>query len=180
MRYAVIDLETTGFSPHEDRVVEMACVLMEDGAILRTWSTLVDPGRPIPGYATGVHGITDADVRGAPAFAMAQRYLRVICEGSIAAAHNAAFDSSFLPGLRDLRWICTLELARRCFPNAPNHKCQTLRRYLQIEPASAAALQPHRALSDALVTAGILVRCLALTSRGHQSQQPGQRYATTT
>ena len=79
MRYAVIDLETTGFSPTTDRVVEAACVLVEQGAITRTWSSLVNPGRAIPEYATRVHGITDADVRNAPRFEFVQRQLFKMC-----------------------------------------------------------------------------------------------------
>jgi len=59
VRYAVVDVETTGFSPREDRVVEVACVLLDTRLqIAGGFSSLVDPGRPIPQYATGVHGIT--------------------------------------------------------------------------------------------------------------------------
>ncbi|MFN2450055.1 MAG: PolC-type DNA polymerase III [Candidatus Baltobacteraceae bacterium] len=157
MRYAVIDLETTGFNPREDRVVEMACVLVEDGHVGRSWSTLVDPQRSIPPHATRVHGICDADVAGAPPFMRAQRALHGLCAGATVVAHNARFDLSFLPLLERLPSLCTVQLARRCFPNAPNHKCQTLREYLQID---LPGVQAHRALGDALVTAAILVRCL--------------------
>lgn len=168
MRYAVIDLETTGFSPIDDRVVEAACVLVEDGAIVRSWSTLVDPGRPIPECASRVHGITDADVAHAPPFEWAQCELLTLCEGAIVVAHNAAFDLSFLPLLARLPSLCTLKLARRRFPNAPNHKNQTLREFLRIDellrshgrPQLVEGMPAHRALADALVTAGILLRCL--------------------
>jgi DNA polymerase III subunit epsilon len=192
MRYAIIDLETTGFSPISDRVVEAACVLVQDGAIVRTWSSLVNPERPIPDYASRVHGITDADVAGAPPFERVQRVLYSLCEGATVVAHNASFDLGFLPLLAPLPSLCTLQLARRRFPNAPNHKNQTLRAYLHVDdllrsllchadhrchaelveaqpveahPVEARsieprALQPHRALGDALVTAGILLRCL--------------------
>lgn len=161
MRYAVIDVETTGFSPVIDRVVEAACVIVEGGRILRTWSSLVDPQRPIPSHATRVHGIDDADVAGAPSFELVQRQLRRMCVGKTVAAHNAAFDLSFLPALGHLPSVCTLQLARRWFPDAPNHKNQTLRTYLRIdEDARFANLPAHRALGDALVTAAILIRCL--------------------
>lgn len=169
MRYAIIDVETTGFSPISDRVVEAACVLVQDGAIVSTWSSLVNPERPIPEYASRVHGITDADVAGAPRFERVQRELYALCEGATVVAHNAPFDLGFLPLLAPLPSLCTLQLARRRFPNAPNHKNQTLRAYLRIddllrachaELVEACALQPHRALGDALVTAGILLRCL--------------------
>lgn len=172
MLYAVIDLETTGFSPIIDRVVEAACVLVQDRAIVRTWSTLVNPERAIPEYASRVHGITDADVQNAPLFDRVQRELFALCEGATVVAHNASFDLSFLPLLAPLPSLCTLQLSRRRFPNAPNHKNQTLRDYLLIDQllrrihpschpeVSKGAHRPHRALSDALVTAGILLRCI--------------------
>lgn len=161
MRYAVVDVETTGFSPVHDRVVEIACVTVEDLRIVDTWSTLVHPGRPIPAYATRVHGITDADVASAPSYDFAVRRLRRRCRGATVAAHNAAFDRSFLPELDRLPWVCTLQLARRWFPDAPNHKNQTLRAYLGIDHDERfTGLTAHRALGDALVTAAILIRCL--------------------
>lgn len=170
MRYAVIDLETTGFSPINDRVVEMACVLIHDRAIAGTWSTLVNPRIPIPSYATRVHGITDADVAHAPSFMRAQLQLFNLCLGAIVVAHNAKFDLSFLPLFASLPSLCTLQLARRYFPNAPNHKNQTLRHYLNIDPLlTHYALHPHRAHSDALVTAGILLRCLDVGLEGQQA-----------
>ncbi len=178
MRYAVIDVETTGFCARNDRVVEAACVHVDNGEIAATWATLVNPGRSIPQYATRVHGITDADVANAPPFEFVQRKLFERCAGALVVAHNAAFDLSFLPMLATVPSLCTLRLARRRFPNAPNHKNQTLRGYLAVddllrtrtpfpyEPDSA----PHRALADALVTAGILLRCL---ERPHAGQTGG-------
>ncbi len=157
----MVDVETTGFSHASDRVVEMACVVVSGRTIVQTWSTLVDPRRPIPEYATRVHGITDQDVTNAAPFVVAQRRLRRLCRGSTVVAHNAAFDLGFLPALAHLPSLCTLRLARRCFPQAPNHRNQTLRRYLRIDDDPALAdLPAHRALADALVTAAILLRCL--------------------
>lgn len=161
MRYAVVDVETTGFSPVSDQVVEIACVLVEDLRIVEMWSTLVDPGRPIPAHATRVHGIGDDQVAGAPPFDIAQQQLKMRCKGATVVAHNASFDLGFLPALARLPSLCTVQLARRWFPDAPNHKNQTLRAYLGIDKdARFADLPAHRALGDAMVTAAILIRCL--------------------
>jgi DNA polymerase III epsilon subunit family exonuclease len=161
MRYAVIDLETTGFSAVNDRVVEMACVLVRDRIIVDRWSTLVNPERRIPEHATRVHGITDEDVANAPSFELAQRQLYRRCRGATVVAHNAAFDLAFLPALHRLPSLCTVRLARRAFPDAPNYKNQTLRAYLELDRDPAlAAFSAHRALGDAMVTANILLRCL--------------------
>ena len=65
-RYCVIDVETTGFRPWADRIVEVACVLLDGCRVAGRWSTLVNPGMPIPAEATAVHGITDGMVAAAP------------------------------------------------------------------------------------------------------------------
>ncbi len=158
-RFAVIDVETTGFSPARDRIVEMACVLVEGGEIAGRWSTLVNPGMPIPSYATAVHGIGDAMVRDAPCAAEALAELRARCAGYTVAAHCALFDLSFVgPAVRS-EGLCTMRLARRLFPEAPNHRNQTLRRFLAIDRVAGAELHAHRALGDAIVTAHVLLAC---------------------
>jgi DNA polymerase-3 subunit epsilon len=165
-RYAVVDVETTGFSPASDRVVEVACVVVQDRRVEHRWSSLVNPGRPIPWRATQVHGITDADVAPAPSFARVERELLALCAGATVVAHNASLDLSFLTALRERPHLCTLALARRAFPHAPDHKNQTLRRYLAIDrDPLLRGLAAHRALADAQVTAAILLRCLARLAR---------------
>ncbi len=160
-RYAVVDVETTGFSPASDRVVEVACVVIQDGRVERRWSTLVNPERPIPVYATGVHGIADEDVAQSPTYAEVEGELFALCDGATVVAHNAAFDLGFLTALQQRPVICTLALARRAFPHAPNHKNQTLRTYLGIDrDPMLRGLEAHRALADAQVTGAILLRCL--------------------
>jgi DNA polymerase III epsilon subunit-like protein len=160
-RFAVVDVETTGFSHLRDRVVEMACVILDGGHIVDTWSSLVNPEIPIPEFATAVHGISDEDVLDAPLFPEAQAAIARRCAGATVVAHNLAFDIGFLPALSTRPTVCSLRLARQAFPNAPNHKNQTLRHYLGIDrdPALEGATA-HRALGDALVTASILLRCL--------------------
>ncbi len=160
-RFAVIDLETTGFSPAADRVVEFACVIVQDHRIEYTWSTLVNPLRPIPRYATAVHGITDEHVANARPMWSIEPQIRRLCAGAVIVAHNASFDLSFLPALQSRPSLCTVALARRAFPHAPNHKNQTLRAYLGLDrDQSLRGLEAHRALADALVTAGIFLRCV--------------------
>jgi DNA polymerase III epsilon subunit-like protein len=161
-RYAIVDVETTGFSPREDRVVEVACVVID--ARLReigTFASLVDPGRPIPPYATAVHGIRDRDVVGAPALEALAPRLRALTAGATVVAHNVAFDRRFLTCLEDREWLCTLRLARRVFPRAPAYANQALRDYLGIDDPRLRGRAAHRAFADALVTAGVLRACLA-------------------
>jgi DNA polymerase-3 subunit epsilon len=87
-----IDTETTGRDPTTDRVVEVACVRWEKGAITLRKSWLVNPGRPIPKEAFDVHGISDDAVKDAPAFASILPELLEALAGAVPLAYNAEFD----------------------------------------------------------------------------------------
>ncbi|MBL8481556.1 MAG: 3'-5' exonuclease, partial [Rhodocyclaceae bacterium] len=93
---AIVDLETTGASPRHDRVTEIGIVFMADGKVEREWSTLVQPGCPIPPAIQRFTGITDDMVRDAPRFADLADTLRAMLAGRIFVAHNARFDYGFL------------------------------------------------------------------------------------
>lgn len=94
--FAVVDVETTGFSPHHDRVVELAVVVLAaDGDVRDRFATLVDPGRD-PG-PTHVHGITAGMLVGAPCFADVQPYVAHLLSGRVLVGHNVGrFDLAFL------------------------------------------------------------------------------------
>jgi DNA polymerase III subunit epsilon len=158
-RLAVLDTETTGFDPAQGHgLVEVACVLLEGGEIGATWSTLVNPGRPIPSDAAAVHGITDAMVRDAPGPAEVASELQQRCAGLPLVFHNAAFDLPFLAALMRRGGqppllqpvVDTLGLARGLF-EAGGNGLGALAARLGL-PAETA----HRALGDALTTARLL------------------------
>ena len=168
----VIDTETTGLTPSEDRIVEIAAVMMSG----ERFSSLVSPiGRPIPPTASAVHHLRDADVAKAPLLSdieSGDQWEHLMDAQVALAAHNAAFDRGFLVGsgqsgspeyYRDARWICTWRCAMHLWPEAPSHSNQVLRYFLDLtdgELGLPRGLAPHRALYDALVTAGILRRML--------------------
>ncbi len=164
---AVVDTETTGFSPSDGTViVEVAVVRLVDARVREelSWSSLVDIGRPIPPDATAVHGITTAMLAGAPKRAEVARRLREACGDRPLAFHNAPFDLPFLAamlrraGLPPL-WnpvVDTLGLARGLFgPGSNSLGALAARLGLPRETA-------HRALGDALTTARLF---LALAGR---------------
>lgn len=157
-RFAVIDIETTGLSPSRDSVLEIACVKIDVDHIVGHWSTLVRPTGPIPAFATAIHGIDEAMVSDSPSLNVALGTLRRFTRGYTLAAHNAVFDFRFL-NLRPRNGICTMRLARFVVPEAPNHKNQTLRTYFRLDKRLQKEILPHRALSDALVTAHVLLAC---------------------
>jgi DNA polymerase III subunit epsilon len=171
-RYAVVDVETTGFSPTADRIVEVACVALDGTRTVDRWSTLVNPGRPIPDRASAIHGITDAMVAGAPPLAVALDELRRRCAGRLVGAHCAQFDLSFLRDLGIESALCTMRLARALVPEAPNHKNQTLRAFLRLDEAIGHELGAHRALDDAIVSAHVLIAC----RRRFRARRPGESW----
>lgn len=166
----VIDSETTGASPPEAAVCELAAVPVQDnGKVLaeEAISSIINPGHPIPPDCRAVHHLSDNDVVKAPSLngAMATKFSH-ITSGPIA-AHNMAFD---LPFIKDYLidgavTLCTYRCALHLFPTSPNHRNQTLRYFLGVEPPERylRGLYPHRALYDAMVTAYILSYMLKQT-----------------
>ncbi len=164
-RYVVFDLETTGLSPSRgDAIVSIGAVRVDNAALTEErFSTLVDPGRPIPPGSTRYHGITDAMVRGAPSEAEAVAAFAAFAEGSVLVAHNAGFDMTCLaaaeyrgaPPLPNPA-LCSLVLSQWLDPAEPDHSLDGLAtRMDEVIPGR------HDALGDALGTAAIFVRLLA-------------------
>jgi DNA polymerase-3 subunit epsilon len=155
-----VDTETTGMSPlFGHRLVEVARVAIVDGALGEEWSTLIDPGRPIPADAARVHGITDAMVAGATKPAEAGRLLRAACADFPLVFHNAAFDLPFLLHLfRDAGAptllnpiVDTLGLARGLFGTG-SRALGALATRLELPVETA-----HRALGDTRTTARVFI-----------------------
>ena len=150
---AMVDVETTGSDPATDRITEIA-VLQSDGiALTAQWSTLVNPGRPMPAPIQSLTGITQSMVDAAPRFADIAEEVYERLAGRVFVAHNARFDYGFLrreferAGLKYLaKTLCTVRLSRRLYPGAPGHDLDSL-----IERHGLACEARHRALPDAAV-----------------------------
>lgn len=157
--YAVVDTETTGFSPRQgDRVVEVAVVLLDaSGRTQDRWETLLDPGRGVG--ATHVHGITADDVAGAPRFADVAPHLVSLMAGRLIVGHNVAFDLRFLaaefagvglrPPLTD-HALCTQALAAQYLPGPKRTLAACC------EQAGVTNAHAHSALGDTIATAELL------------------------
>lgn len=155
---AVLDFETTGLDAQANRVCEVAVLRLEPGAAPAAWSSLVQPGVPMPAVAEGVHGISDAMLRGAPGWPEVWPALEARLEGAVIVAHNAPFDLGFLraenarhglstPALGPV--LDTLPLARQVF-GLPRCSLADLSRRLEIPQPAA-----HRALADCTTTAAL-------------------------
>lgn len=159
--HAVIDFETTGLSPALGaRPTEVAIVLIADGKIIDRFQSLMNPGASIPKDIQVLTGITNEMVRKAPKVEAVMSDAMQFVGTHPVVAHNAAFDSKFwdaelrrINGRRKQEFACSMLLARRIFPEAPNHKLGTLVRTLGL-PATG---RYHRALADAEATAYLLL-----------------------
>lgn len=128
-RYAVFDIETTGFSSaHHHRILEIAVVLVDDdGNVVYEWETLLNPQRDVS--ATEIHGLTAADVYSAPTFDQIAAELESLLCGRVPVAHNLSFDAPFLASEYDrlgysvplgrTTGLCTMRLASRYLPAGP-------------------------------------------------------------
>ena len=160
MKIAVIDTETTGLDPEKGSIVELAIVSLPS---FTNFSSLVKPEHPIELQAMAAHHLTEDMVADADPF---EKVIAdsMIEEADFIAAHNAEFDSGFLPPVKEKPWICTWRCARHLYPDSPSHSNQVLRYYLKLndkiqsdkDGRKIMKLPPHRALPDAWVTAHIL------------------------
>ncbi|MEW9548809.1 DEDD exonuclease domain-containing protein [Nonomuraea sp. NPDC050783] len=159
--FVVFDLETTGGSPAEDAITEIGAVKVRAGEVLGEFSTLVDPGGPIPPFISVLTGITDAMVVAAPRIeAVLPSFLEFI-RGSVLVAHNAGFDTRFVKAACAAHGhpapanpvLDTVDLARRVLTRdeTPNAKLATLARFFR-----STAEPCHRALQDARATVDVL------------------------
>ena len=148
-----LDLETTGASAGQDRITEVGLIEVDDGYFVREWSTLVNPGIPIPPLIQSLTGINDAMVAGAPYFEDIAQELHDAIAGRMLIAHNARFDYGFLEQEfkridRDFSApvLCTVRLSRKLFPQHARHNLDTLISRHDIDCDAR-----HRALGDARV-----------------------------
>ena len=161
--FTVVDVETTGLSPSNNRIIEIALVKSRGGKIIDNFHSFINPGREIPYYITQFTGITNDDVYDAPFFEEIADDIVSFIGNSILTGHNLPFDKSFLRrellsiGKEDIpnKHLCTLKIARRLYPELPSKSLGSVCKYLGIRNKNS-----HRALSDAQATAKILFKMI--------------------
>ena len=145
-----IDIETTGLNEDRDAIIEIGAVKFKGHRVEDEWSTVINPGRHIPEFITGLTGISDAEVRNAPRFRDIAHELNAFVGNAPVVGHNVRFDLGFLQkgGLfENNEVIDTYELAAVLMPTASRYNLGSLGKQLGILlPAT------HRALDDARVT----------------------------
>jgi DNA polymerase III subunit alpha, Gram-positive type len=171
--FIVLDLETTGLSPYSNKITEIAAMKIQNGKLIDTFHTLVNPQVPIPSFITRLTGITNELVSSSPKISEVLPSLKEFIEETPIVAHNAAFDLKFLAHNFMIhanhqllnRAVCTRKLATRLLNDLPSKKLSCLCEYYNIENSQA-----HRALSDTQATVEVFNHfCNQLKQLGCQS-----------
>lgn len=168
-RIAVIDFETTGISPSSScRATEIAVVMLENGRIVERYQSLMNAGVRVPAFIEQLTGISNAMLRTAPPAERVMEEVNEFVGCTPLLAHNASFDQKFwdfelgrIKRTRLQNFACSLLLARRLMPAAPNHKLGTLTTFAQLPHTG----QAHRAMADAEMAANLMAH-LAQELRG--------------
>ncbi len=160
--FVVFDIETTGFSAVNDRIIEIGAVKVENGVITEKFSEFVNPERPIPFEIEKLTSINDRMVEDAPNISVILPRFMDFCKGSVLVAHNADFDTGFIRhncevlGLPyDYTYVDTLGIARSFLEGLKNYKLDTV-----VEAMGCTLANHHRAVDDAGATADVFVRFL--------------------
>lgn len=157
--FIVFDIETTGFSPHNDKIIEIGAVKIRNKEVIDTFSEFIYPKCKIPYKITELTSITDEMVKDAdPIEVVLPKFMEFI-DGCAVVAHNAAFDTGFIKkncndlGLEFTSTIVdTVPLARFLYPDLKRVKLNLVAKYLGVSLENH-----HRAVDDAKATAEIFL-----------------------
>jgi DNA polymerase III subunit epsilon len=160
--YAIVDIETTGGYAANHRITEIAIYHHDGMQVTDTFHTLINPGRNIPYYISGLTGITSEMVFSAPTFEVVAKDVLAKLDGKVFVAHNAHFDYSFLKKEFEsvgINWqakkLCTVRLSRKIIPGLRSYSLGSLAESLGI-----AITNRHRAGGDAAATVRIFDQLL--------------------
>ena len=150
---SIVDVETTGLSAWNHRVIELGIIRVEDGQVVERYQQLVNPEQRIPSFIQQHTGITPAMVKTAPTFGQILPTVRPLLEGALFVAHNVGFDYAFIQAeyrrlglVFNAPKLCTVRLSRQLFPGYRHHGLDSIIHRFGIDcPAR------HRALDDAEV-----------------------------
>lgn len=153
--FVVVDLETTGFDPKYNEIIEISAIKVENGETIGTFSELVKPSCPVDSFITRLTGITDDMLASCRCVSDVLPDFISFVGDSILVGHNINFDVNFIydnllelsGSIFDNDFVDTMRLSKRLLPDLVNHKLITLAKYYDISPTTS-----HRALADCETT----------------------------
>lgn len=164
MKFAVVDIETTGLFHQGHDITEIAVVHIDDGNPVLAFHSLVHTDKLIPVQISGLTGITNRDTNQAPKFEEVMPALIAALEGRVFVAHNVNFDFQFLKAYFErageafnMKRVCSLRMAKKVLPNQQSYKLGALCKNFGIENTAR-----HRADGDAMATAHLLVKMIKI------------------
>ena len=168
--FVVVDVETTGLSPIEDRITEIAMMKVKNGVLLDEFSTLINPLVTIPASITHLTGIDNLMVADAPTAREVAPSIAEFLGGAIFVAHNAQFDWGFVShtAMRERGielfnpQLCSVKLSRIILPTLPSKSLGPVASALNITIPDR-----HRASGDAYATALVLIKFISYVQRKH-------------
>jgi DNA polymerase-3 subunit epsilon len=152
--YVSFDLETTGFSPCHDEIIDIGAVRVHNGKIVDEFQSLVKPKNPINNFITELTGISNEMVSNAPVIDDIILPFRNFVGDTILLGHNVSYDVNFIYDssfafdgtIFDNDYVDTMRIARRLYPDMPHHRLKDLAKHLDVNSEGH-----HRALADCIM-----------------------------
>ena len=162
MPVVAVDLETSGAYPIGNEICEIGMVRYQNGKVVDEYQSLVKPTKKMGRAVIKIHGITNEMVEYSPSIEDVLPIVHNMLKDAVVIAHHAPFDLGFLAydferysyDLPQMPALCSSLLSRKLFPEAPNHRLQTLIRFFELEQGVA-----HRALDDAVACLEVAKHC---------------------
>lgn len=135
--FVVVDIETTGLSPQNNEILSIDAIKYKEGKVVNVFSSMVKPKKRIPRYITAITGIKEEDTNNAPDIDKVMEEFKEFVRKEIIVAHNANFNLSFLNKYSNnyfinYQVIDTVGISRTVFPHLPNHKLETIAKYINL------------------------------------------------
>jgi DNA polymerase-3 subunit epsilon len=168
--YAILDIETTGGSPKNCKITEIAIFIHDGSKVIDEYATLINPEVNIPYFITNLTGISNEMVENAPRFYEVAKKIVELTEGRTVVGHNVNFDYSFIKSEFkqlgydfDRKTLCTVKLSRKIIPGYPSYSLGKICEILGIQNTGR-----HRASGDALATVKLFEHLISKSSESGQ------------
>ncbi len=162
MRYAIVDIETTGSYQRSHAITEIAIIIHDGEKVVDSFETLINPETSIAPFVSRLTGITNQMLQNAPKFHEVAKKIWTMTDDAVFVAHSVNFDYSYIhEEFKSLgadfrrKKLCTVRLSRKLFPGYPSYSLGNICANLGIEIADR-----HRAMGDAAATAKLFELCL--------------------
>lgn len=163
--FVALDVETAN---SWKAICSIGIATFSNDGLVDTWESLVDPECEFESRIVSIHGIDEDTVLGAPNFVEVMSQIRPLIERRIVVAHNSSFDRSAMEGeagrwgvsMPYCKWLDTLKVARRTWPDLPNHKLPTVCEHISYN------FDHHDALDDATAAGQVLLAAMKKTGQG--------------